>query len=128
RSSDLCPDLPEWEQIGASLEVSGRGEPLPHAVSEHHPANICETLCRLTELCVEVGLVDMYGALTRQPDRFLDACLTLLEEHRIEPPGLEPLVSLTDNTNGWGEPVSDATFRSFVAGLNLDFLPRDTES
>ena len=60
-------DLPAWEQRGAGLALSGRGDPLPAQLEARIPAPIREPFRRLVHSAVEVGLANMYSASTETP-------------------------------------------------------------
>lgn len=53
---------------------------------------MADTLHRLLEFAVEVGLVDMYGAHTDDPSMFLEKCAQILRTKGFEPPTLEEVL------------------------------------
>ncbi|WP_198432455.1 hypothetical protein [Burkholderia ubonensis] len=79
-------DLAEWERKGAWLDLNGRGDPIPaditFALSEAERSAFAE----LVESVVEVGIVDLYGAKTDLPLRFLDKAMRILERNGIPLP------------------------------------------
>ncbi|WP_208456085.1 hypothetical protein [Burkholderia ubonensis] len=79
-------DLAEWERKGALLDLNGRGDPIPaditFALSEEERSAFAE----LVESVVEVGIVDLYGAKTDLPLRFLDKAMRILERNGIPLP------------------------------------------
>ncbi|ASP34868.1 hypothetical protein CHH27_17830 [Labrenzia sp. VG12] len=112
-------NLPEWESAGAVLEVTGRGDPLPTALVERHSDNDLTDFQHLADLCVEVGLVDMYGDCTDQPDQCLSACLSFLETRAIPAPTVAPLATLHNDAKGWGSPISEAAFQRFLGAIRI---------
>lgn len=106
-------DLPAWEAEGATLELAGRGDPLPDDLARSIPRDLALDFRRLVEYVVEIGLVDMYGRQTDLPLNFLLASCDILKAHDIEPPLLEELFpSHGRATNsGWGAPLTDEQYQ-----------------
>jgi hypothetical protein len=102
-----CTDLPAWESSGARLEFAGRGDPSPPELLAGMLPATREILERLTESVVEIGLVDMYGAETDEPRRFLARAIHLLESEGVRPPSLGELFPSrgSEEVRGWGPPV-----------------------
>lgn len=100
-------DLSEWEQRGAVLKITGRGDPLPIGVIDNIPTDILDDFNNFVELCVEVGIVDMYGASTEQPLNFLEKCIDILKRNNIEFPDPNLIIKYGCGGNGWGEAIGD---------------------
>ena len=94
--------LPDWEQNGCGLAITGRGDPIPEDVMALVPVDSQRSFFELIEAAVEVGIVDMYGATTYQPARFVGRCIAILEEAGLKPPMLGPVRRLGGNGDGWG--------------------------
>jgi len=76
-------NLPEWEQRGSALDITGRGDPLPDSVAKIIPSASLDTFIELVECCMEIGIIDMYGASTEQPLTFLGKCIDFLRRGSI---------------------------------------------
>ena len=101
----------DWECKGAALALCGRGDPLPESLAELLPEDVVEDFVHMVEFVVEVGLVDMYGALTTQPMDFLMRCVSILDAHGVERPVVTELFEdrgVLDRIYGlrWGETIS----------------------
>ena len=94
--------LPDWEQSGLSLEIIGRGDPIPDYIMAVIPEDDRRPFSELVECCIEVGIVDMYGAITDQPASFTSRCLAILKEQNVSKPDIEPVLSLGGIGRGWG--------------------------
>ena len=79
-------DLATWESNGTELELTGRGDPLPEKLEKKIPEDKIKEFNEILEYTVEVGLCDMYGALTEEPFEFLMKCIKILEINSIELP------------------------------------------
>lgn len=110
-------DLPEWEQRGTSLCITGRGDPLPVDVVDNIPSNILDDFTDLVENCVEVGIVDMYGASTEQPSNFLKNCIDILQRRNVEPPSPGLIIKYGRGNNAWGAPVKDFEVEDILRGI-----------
>ena len=84
-------NLPDWEQCGSTLEITGRGDPLPESFLAVIPHVDRRSISQLIECCVEVGIVDMYGDATDQPVKFVGQCLAILKKSRVDEPPIEPV-------------------------------------
>jgi hypothetical protein len=113
--------LPDWEQAGTAIAITGRGDPVPTEVDEAIPENYKDMFDTLVECCVEVGIVDMYGASTEQPEMFLEKCISVVQNLGLEVPPLECFGKLGNGGDHWGEPVSEEELRNLIeeCGLKL---------
>lgn len=113
----VSESLPNWEQKGACLDITGRGDPIPQNLESIIPRNHLETFSRLVEYVVEVGIVDMYGANTKEPLRFLYKCTELLKSSGIDPPIMKEIgilpVKDTENV-GWGDTIGQAEYNKII--------------
>lgn len=104
----LCANnIPDWEQRGSILAVTGRGDLLPKGLLEILPSQEEEPLYRLLEFSVEVGVSDSYGAVTPHPDKFLKKCIEILKRACVELPCPGPLEEFGRGNDMWGEPISE---------------------
>lgn len=103
-------NLPDWERKGALIALNGRGDAIPVDVVASIPEDYRDTFNSLLECCVEVGIVDMYGANTEQPRKLLDKCIGILQSIGLEAPSLQSLGGLRKGGSAWGEPVSESEF------------------
>lgn len=114
----ICHSLSNWEDKGTSLEITGRGDPLPDSLIRMIPDNNLGTFNRLVECVVEVGIVDMYGANTDEPLRFLQECIKILENDGILPPDLEDIIVTqqkeNQQENAWGAPISKLEYEQIL--------------
>lgn len=94
--------LPDWEQRGLETEIIGRGESIPELIMAVVPVSDRKSFSELVEYSVEVGIVDMYGATTQLPFKFVCECLSILEKGGIEKPSPEPVFRLGIEEGGWG--------------------------
>lgn len=105
--------LPDWERAGAQLALTGRGDPWPDDLMTRVPPSEIQTFHNLVECAVEIGLVDMYVAETNGPEIFLGRVISILQSSSVEPPSMAELIALTSvNETGWGDPISNAEYRS----------------
>ena len=116
-------DLPDWESKGAVLELSGRGDPIPDALLNVIRSSDLEDFSRLVDSVVEVGLVDMYGAETRQPLRFLNLAREILGGIGLTPPSIEELCLLSGRDQGWGAPLAKERAKKIEAWCLSHFRP-----
>lgn len=99
--------LPDWENAGARLSLSGRGDPLSEDLVTRMPSGLVQSFHNLVECVVEIGLADMYGADTRVPAQFLQRATAILRSNSVEPPSITELVGLVGISKpGWGPPLS----------------------
>lgn len=104
-SMSTANDLGAWDLKGAHLEVTGRGDPLPERLQSCLPPEVASALSGLIETSVEVGIHDLYGARTDQPQRFLASCIGFIEQAGLSSPPME-VPGADSAKNGWGESVS----------------------
>jgi hypothetical protein len=112
-------NIPEWESKGAILAIVGRGEPIPQNVIELVPVNCQEHFSELIENGVEVGIIDIYGALTEQPQQFLNNCIHILVQLKIEVPQLDGLLLHSICSNGWGDTIESEKLNEIVKYYGL---------
>ncbi|MGZ2743517.1 hypothetical protein [Burkholderia stagnalis] len=78
----------EWDARGALLDLNGRGDPIPESLKSMLSGEDLNEFANLVDSVVEVGIVDLYGAKTDMPLRFLDKAMCILEENNIHFPVL----------------------------------------
>lgn len=98
----IAEDLTSWEKKGSSLKLVGRGDPIPKEVSDIVPDEIVDSFEILVQSCVEVGIVDMYGAPTDYPKKILEECFQILRLYNIREPDIEKLGHVNSENDGWG--------------------------
>jgi hypothetical protein len=108
-----------WEQQGANLAITGRGDLLPQDVLAVIPDANIEDFNKLVAYCVEVGIVDLYGAFTDQPVIFLEKCIGILRKHKIKVPSIELLTKYSRGTDTLGEVVNEDEFISILEAYSL---------
>lgn len=113
--------LPDWEQVGAGIAITGRGDPLPSEVEKAIPAEKLDIFNSLVECCVEVGIVDMYGDATEQPTEFLKKCINILKDSGVELPPVENLTKYDVGADTWGEAMNQSQYNNILASYGLDF-------
>ncbi|MCP5162862.1 MAG: hypothetical protein H6999_04080 [Hahellaceae bacterium] len=118
-SLSTAKSLPDWEQAGTGIAITGRGDPVPAEVDEAIPENYKNTFNTLVECCVEVGIVDMYGASTEQPRMFLEKCIGIVQSLGLELPPIESLDKLAKGEDAWGEPVTEGELSDLIEGIGL---------
>lgn len=114
-------NLSEWEQRGTEIVMTGRGDPLPEEVTNLLAPDCLEVFNSLVDSCVEVGIVDMYGACTNQPVMFVERCTEVLKHCDVDIPSTEDLDQYRRGTDEWGEFISDAELNEIldVYGVNV---------
>lgn len=85
-SISTSSSLSEWNTRGAQLELNGRGDPPPITLKSSLPPVELDELCMLVDCVVEVGIIDLYGAKTDLPLRFLGNIIQILERNTIPLP------------------------------------------
>ena len=117
----ITSSLPDWEQDGASLAITGRGDSLPVGVLEILAPDNLDIFNSLVENCVEVGIVDMYGAPSDQPMTFLEQSIKILTSSGVKPPPSEMLMKYKRGLGVWGEPVDESELKEMLDayGVNL---------
>jgi hypothetical protein len=112
--------LPDWEQTGAGLAITGRGDPLPAGVEEAIPAGKLDAFNSLVECCVEVGIVDIYGDVTEQPKEFLEKCTKILKDSGAALPSVENLSKYDVGADTWGEAINQSQYDDILASYGVD--------
>ncbi|WP_152565209.1 hypothetical protein [Methylobacter sp. BBA5.1] len=113
-------NLLDWERRGSTLDITGRGDPLPEYVSEIVPITNLDSFNALVESCVEVGIVDMYGASTDQPSKFLKNCIEILRRANVEPPYPELLSKYGRGSGPWGDAIEENELRDILAAYRVN--------
>jgi hypothetical protein len=78
--------LSEWEKMGALLPLNGRGDDMPSDLNESIPTQDIEDFCQILDSAVEVGIVDLYGAPTDLPLKFIEKMSLILSRNKIDLP------------------------------------------
>ena len=107
----VSDDLPAWEHVGACLVIAGRGDPVPEEVERIVPMQNLEDFRKLVEYCIEVGIVDMYGASTALPLEFLEKCLAILDKSETKLPSINELTQLGKTGDVWAEPLNTSEYQ-----------------
>ncbi len=107
-------NLPDWEQSGAELDITGRGDPLPDDVASILPESHYDDFESLVECAVEVGIADMYGASTEQPKSFLKKCIDILDNAGVGLPTTEFVSKYRANNDPWGGVITHTEFDDFL--------------
>ncbi len=113
--------LPDWEQIGAGLDITGRGDPLPSDIEKIIPSEHLAAFNSLVECCVEVGIVDMYGASTEQPSNFLSKCIDILDQSGAGSPTANHLNQYRVGSDPWGEAISESDLDNILKAYGVNF-------
>ncbi len=104
-------DLSSWEQKGASLDLTGRGDPVPGDLEAQIPPSLQREFTTLVEMVVEIGMSDIYAAPSDSPARFLQKSAEILERRGIEVPNVSDLLPAHHlqavNEDHWGGPISE---------------------
>lgn len=82
-------NLPFWEAEGAKLKLNGRGDELPKEIEIILETKDKKAFLEILESAVEVGIVDMYGTETKQPEIYLKKCISILSNNYISIPKVE---------------------------------------
>ncbi|HGL6716235.1 hypothetical protein NTJ56_02160 [Burkholderia contaminans] len=80
--------LAEWDSRGASLDLNGRGDPMPDGLKDMLSSEDLSEFSNLVDSVVEVGIVDLYGGESDLPLKFLDKTMYILERNGISLPEL----------------------------------------
>ncbi len=107
-------NLPAWEQKGATLVITGRGDPIPNDITTILNPSILVDFNSLLEYSVEVGIVDMYGISTNKPINFLEKCIDILRIYGFKHPSFETLRKYKRGIDEWGEAISDTELRDIL--------------
>lgn len=88
---DSFPDgggLADWEQKGALLLLNGRGDDMPSDLEQSIPSQDIDDFRHVVDSAVEVGIVDIYGASTDLPVKFIEKISSILRKNNIDLPQL----------------------------------------
>ncbi|WP_110955879.1 hypothetical protein [Anaerosinus massiliensis] len=110
-------NLVKWESAGCSLEISGRGDPLPDHIKMIVPSEIYGVFNHLVESVVEVGIVDMYGAISDEPLKFLLESIKIVQSSGVQIPDVNNVFDRepeNSSDNGWGNPVSEEEYDKVI--------------
>lgn len=78
--------LAKWDAHGAMLPLNGRGDPLPEDLESTLSEFNKQEFVTLVDSVVEVGIIDLYGAQSELPLKFLKKILDILEINNISFP------------------------------------------
>lgn len=78
----------DWDEKGALLDLNGRGDPIPESLRSMMSGDDLSDFENLVDSVVEVGIVDLYGAKTDLPLKFLAKAMLILEKRGVPLPGL----------------------------------------
>jgi hypothetical protein len=112
-SITLTKNLMDWEISGRGLMLSGRGDPIPWTLEELVVENKRNSLLRVVELCVEVGIIDMYGAETNQPKKYMNLFIKELKNKKIKIPDVSIVDSICVDGSHWGRPATSYEYQYF---------------
>jgi hypothetical protein len=88
---DSFPDgggLAVWEKKGALLPLNGRGDDMPSDLEQSIPSQVIDDFRRVIDCAVEVGIVDIYGAPTDSPVKFIEKISSIVRKNDIDFPQL----------------------------------------
>lgn len=113
--------LDGWERHGAGLHLSGRGDPVPLALTTQLADDVCEDFARLVYFTVEIGVIDMYTQSSRRPLHNLYRCLAILDANQIERPAVDEFFK-DRNPRGetdpdWGELYSRERYEQLTSSF-----------
>jgi hypothetical protein len=81
-------NLSVWDARGALLGLNGRGDPIPESLKSALSEEGLNEFAVLVDSVVEVGIIDLYGASTDLPLKFLDKTMQILEQNKIHLPSI----------------------------------------
>jgi len=122
-------DLPNWEQQGSELRLTGQGDPFPPDVLVEIAQKKIDAVkfYAFVDSVVTVGIVDMYGAPTGDPLKFVQQCVDFLLDEQIKPPSLEPLREvLKDRKDVWGDAVDGQLVKKLINHYRLEAMATST--
>ncbi len=99
----IVEDIPQWNEDGLNIEITGRGDDLPEALLNIIPENLYYDFFELVDKSIEIGIVDLFGAPSELPGKFLLDCLQILDKHNIAF-SIPKFLPETD-INPWGKPL-----------------------
>lgn len=109
-----------WERKGLELAIVGRGEPIPKEVLNLSPKEVRTDFMNLIEFSSEIGIIDLYGAFTRNPANFLKKCRKILKRHKILIPQLSAKGLNKNQKDLFGEPYSPEAYTQFLQMHQID--------
>ncbi len=115
-----CEDLSGWERAGALLPLNGRGDALPPTLKDYLKDSLLGDFCRFVDCAVEVGIIDLYGVPTSEPENFLNECKGLLIKYKLSIPSGEDIRSLRWGNGHWGSPISDSDYNGLLQKYECD--------
>jgi hypothetical protein len=110
--------ISEWPTNGAKLELTGLGDPLPDSLLAILPAALVEPFDHLSGNCIEVGMVDLWGAESDEPLRFVRRVIEILDRQGIATPDPRGLAAFRDGTH-WGSAWNPAEFAAVERFFDL---------
>jgi hypothetical protein len=115
----IAQDLSEWELEGSKLYITARGDELPGDIADIIPVQILIPFKEIIEYSVEVGIIDMYGAPTVQPNLYLNKCIQILKINKILLPPVDVLESTHPEEDGWGNEISSDEFIDVLKSYSM---------
>lgn len=118
----IAPDLMAWDRRGTTLEVTGRGDPLPFDITICVDIKDLVVLREIIDSSVEVGICDLYGNPTNQPFFFMNKCADILRNRKIELPSLEIIGSYRSGGGAFGDPIHNEDLSKILElhGMSLN--------
>lgn len=113
-------NLSSWEQYGANILITGRGDPIPERITQIINPDILKSFILLVEYCVEVGIVDMYGGATNQPMQFVEKCIAILRDYDLDEPSMKVLEEYKRGDDHWGNAISNAELEMILIAYGVD--------
>ena len=115
----IIDQLDGWEDNGAGLTLSGRGDPLPEALATQLADDVREDFSRLVYFVVEIGFADMYSRTSKRPLHYLSRCLAILDANGVERPLVDDLFKdrtpRGETAPDWGEIISGERYEQVRA-------------
>lgn len=81
----------DWNNKGAVLALNGRGDPVPASLEVVLQSYDRKEFMTLIESAVEVGIVDLFGAPSDFPIKFLEKIINILEKNKIRLPDINAI-------------------------------------
>ncbi|WP_460371138.1 hypothetical protein ACOYXF_05610 [Pseudomonas sp. Tul1A2] len=78
-------NLDEWERRGV-LPLNGRGDCIPPDLNQSIPPHDIVDFCQVVDSAVEIGIVNLYGAPTNLPEKFIEKMSLILRRNNIDLP------------------------------------------
>ncbi len=119
----IVKSLPDWEQAGVQITITGRGDGLPGDIVSIIPEELMDTFTILIEYVIEIGIVDMYGDNTDLPFDFTHHCIDILTRYGIDAPDHTILVRY-NNPSGrvWGNTISKESLHEILRFYDIDLV------